>query len=296
MPWAHDSSNNSCCGWGYSYWNCNWHSTTVVYHGGSYYGNAAWHGGYYGSTATQYHAGYNSSTGTYARGVTASNGYGTAARAKRTTRLPELMRAVPPPRTLTAALAPRKRTTHGRGPMAPLRKAPTPTGVGGVRPSRRTATQRIASIKQHLKAPQDRCKHPTAAKLLAPAVSTPTVPPWARPPMATNMRPRTVTQYKNTGTGWQTNKSGSWNDVQKPTNSGSWGGASGTNSAASKGWGGQEKSSSSAFSGRAAGDSRSGKFSGLGRAVGGGGGWGGRSGGGGSEDELHKQDVIRQAV
>ena len=27
-------SHNSCCGWGYSSWNCNWHSTTVVYHGG----------------------------------------------------------------------------------------------------------------------------------------------------------------------------------------------------------------------------------------------------------------------
>jgi hypothetical protein len=79
--------NNSCCGWGWSSWNCNWHSTTVVYRGGSYYGNAAWHGGYYGSSATRYgpngvaHAanGYNPSTGTYARGASASNGYGSAA-------------------------------------------------------------------------------------------------------------------------------------------------------------------------------------------------------------------------
>ncbi len=79
--------NNSCCGWGYSSWNCNWHSTTVVYRGGSYYGNAAWHGGYYGSSATAYgpngvaHAGngYNPSTGTYARGASASNAYGSAA-------------------------------------------------------------------------------------------------------------------------------------------------------------------------------------------------------------------------
>ena len=36
-----------CCGWGYSSWNCGWHGTAVVYHGGTYYGNAAWHGGYY---------------------------------------------------------------------------------------------------------------------------------------------------------------------------------------------------------------------------------------------------------
>ena len=79
-------NNNGCCGWGYSSWNCNWHSTTVVYRGGSYYGNAAWHGGYYGSSATAYGPngvarasnGYNPSTGTYARGGTVSNGYGSA--------------------------------------------------------------------------------------------------------------------------------------------------------------------------------------------------------------------------
>src|SRR5580693_8178110 len=71
--------------WGYSSWNCGWHgSTTVVYHGGAYYGNSAWHGGYYGSSASAYgpngsataSRGYNPSTGTYARGGTASNGYG----------------------------------------------------------------------------------------------------------------------------------------------------------------------------------------------------------------------------
>ncbi|MGA8727509.1 MAG: DUF3300 domain-containing protein [Terracidiphilus sp.] len=36
-----------CCSWGYSSWNCGWHGTAVVYHGGAYYGNSAWHGGYY---------------------------------------------------------------------------------------------------------------------------------------------------------------------------------------------------------------------------------------------------------
>jgi hypothetical protein len=78
--------------WGYSSWNCGWHgSTTVVYHGGAYYGNNAWHGGYYGSSASAYngyggsaHAsnGYNPSTGTYARGGTVSNGYGSASAAQ----------------------------------------------------------------------------------------------------------------------------------------------------------------------------------------------------------------------
>jgi len=70
--------------WGYSYWNCNWHSTTVVYRGGAYYGNAAWHGGYYGSSrsvygvngAARYGAGYNPSTGTYARGASVATPYG----------------------------------------------------------------------------------------------------------------------------------------------------------------------------------------------------------------------------
>jgi Protein of unknown function (DUF3300) len=77
--------NNSCCGWGYSYWNCNWHGGTVVYHSNVYYGNAAWHGGFYGSTATAYgpygaaRAGraYNQSTGTYARGAAVATPYGT---------------------------------------------------------------------------------------------------------------------------------------------------------------------------------------------------------------------------
>jgi hypothetical protein len=77
--------SSNCCAWGYSSWNCGWHgTTTVVYHGGAYYGNNAWHGGYYGSSgsaygpngAAHYSSGYNPSTGTYARGATVSNGYG----------------------------------------------------------------------------------------------------------------------------------------------------------------------------------------------------------------------------
>ena len=39
--------SHGCCSWGYSSWNCGWHGTAVVYHGGAYYGNSAWHGGYY---------------------------------------------------------------------------------------------------------------------------------------------------------------------------------------------------------------------------------------------------------
>lgn len=53
-------SGGGCCSWGYSSWNCGWHGTAVVYHGGAYYGNSAWHGGYYnGGYHNSY--GYNNS-------------------------------------------------------------------------------------------------------------------------------------------------------------------------------------------------------------------------------------------
>jgi Protein of unknown function (DUF3300) len=70
--------------WGYSSWNCNWHSSTVVYRSSVYYGNSAWHGGVYGSSVSAYgpygaaRAGtaYNSNTGTYARGAQTVTPYG----------------------------------------------------------------------------------------------------------------------------------------------------------------------------------------------------------------------------
>ena len=73
--------------WGYSYWNCNWHGGTVVYHSSGYYGNSAWHGGFYGSSTSAYgpygsahaSAGYNPSTGTYARGASTQTAYGSQA-------------------------------------------------------------------------------------------------------------------------------------------------------------------------------------------------------------------------
>ena len=82
--------NNSCCGWGYSYWNCNWHGGAVVYRSNAYYGNNAWHGGYYGSCATAYGPygaarvgnAYNPSTGTYARGASVATPYGTRSAAE----------------------------------------------------------------------------------------------------------------------------------------------------------------------------------------------------------------------
>ncbi len=46
--------SNSCCGWGYSYWNCNWQGGAVVYGSTAYHGNNAWHGGVYGSGVAAY--------------------------------------------------------------------------------------------------------------------------------------------------------------------------------------------------------------------------------------------------
>jgi uncharacterized membrane protein YgcG len=82
--------SGGCCSWGYSSWNCGWHGTAVVYHGGAYYGNSAWHGGYYnggyhpsyGYNSGYAHPGgyntYNSATNTYTHngynGQTASRG------------------------------------------------------------------------------------------------------------------------------------------------------------------------------------------------------------------------------
>ena len=140
--------NNSCCGWGYSSWNCNWHSTTVVYRGGSYYGNAAWHGGYYGSSATAY----------------GPNGIAHAA-----------ARLQPVNRDLRSWRFGDARLTEARPPARPTIRAPerlpppfrpqTPTGALEPRRSARTATRHIPSISRTRTGPQDLYKPQTAAGL-----------------------------------------------------------------------------------------------------------------------------------
>jgi uncharacterized membrane protein YgcG len=60
--------SGGCCGWGYSSWNCGWHGTAVIYHGGGYYGNSAWHGGYYNGgyhNTYGYNNAYNHSGNSY---------------------------------------------------------------------------------------------------------------------------------------------------------------------------------------------------------------------------------------
>jgi len=68
--------SGGCCSWGYSSWNCGWHGTAVVYHGGGYYGNAAWHGGYY-------NGGYHNSYG-YNNNYHYGNNYNSSYRAGNT--------------------------------------------------------------------------------------------------------------------------------------------------------------------------------------------------------------------
>ena len=60
--------SGGCCGWGYSSWNCGWHGTAVIYHGGGYYCNSAWHGGYYNGgyhNSYGYNNAYNHSGNNY---------------------------------------------------------------------------------------------------------------------------------------------------------------------------------------------------------------------------------------
>ena len=140
--------NNSCCGWGYSYWNCNWHGGTVVYHSNVYYGNTAWHGGYYGSSATRLglrtirppelmHEAHPSQPPT-AREVPV----------KPTTQTPALMREVHQLQVLSEARQRLRRTTQEPEPMAPRVKPPTPMATTEVRLSQRTARPPTRSIKQ----------------------------------------------------------------------------------------------------------------------------------------------------
>jgi hypothetical protein len=52
------NNNNYCCGWGWSSWNTNWHSHTVIYQRNVYRGNPYWRGG--GGHYPGYRPGYPS--------------------------------------------------------------------------------------------------------------------------------------------------------------------------------------------------------------------------------------------
>jgi Protein of unknown function (DUF3300) len=236
--------SNSCCGWGYSSWNCGWHgSTTVVYHGGAYYGNSAWHGGYYGSSASAYGAygsahasnGYNPSTGTYARGGTVSNGYGSVSAGQAYN-----------PRTGASASTVQGSNAYGSYGASTASKNGTTVDSQHQTNANGTTAQAHSSNGGSAYAASGKYGNSAAVGQTANGNKYATANGKA---------------YSNTGSGWS----------QK-------GGSSGNTSAASKGWGGQEKSGgSSAFGGSGGGGWGSRAASARGSASrGGGGGWGGR--------------------
>jgi uncharacterized protein DUF3300 len=252
-------ASNSCCGWGYSSWNCNWHNTTVVYRGGPYYGNPAWQGGKvpmpYGSGrsvygpngAAHYGTGYNPSTGTYARGATVSNGYGS-----------QSVGQAYNPKTGAHGQTQQGSNANGSWGSSTVSK----NGNTAYTQHQTTSQGTIGSVQTSngAKAVGGTGKYNSAAVGQA----------------ANGNKYATANGnvYSNTGSGWSGNsnstpKSGS-SYSGNPQNSGSsnysgnaqkssgsnYSGqsASGSKSAASSGWGGQEKSSgSSAFSGAGGG-------------------------------------------
>jgi hypothetical protein len=206
--------------WGYSSWNCGWHGTTaVVYHGGAYYGNAAWHGGYYGSSATAYGAygsasaarGYNPSTGTYARGASTSTAYGTQ----------KVGQAYNPS---TGAYGATHQASNAYGSYGS--SVYSKNGQTAYSQHQTTANGSVGSVQTSNggKAVAGTGKYNSAS-----AGETANGNKYAT---------ANGNAYKDTGSGWEKNSGSGWNSVQKPS-------SSSYSSAESHGWGGQEKSGGS---------------------------------------------------
>jgi Protein of unknown function (DUF3300) len=242
--------NNSCCGWGYSYWNCNWHSSTVVYRSNVYYGNAAWHGGYYGSSATAYGPygaarvgnAYNPSTGTYARGAATATPYGT-----------QRVGQAYNPNTGAYAATHQASNAYGSYGSSVVSK----NGNTAYTQHQTTAQGSVGTIQTSAGG-----KGVAASGAYGNAAAGQTA-------SGNKYAAANGNVYKNTGSGW--------NQTQgTPKSPSSY---SGANSAAARGYGGQEKSSgASAFGGGGGGGGwQSRQASARGSASrGGGGGWGGR--------------------
>jgi Protein of unknown function (DUF3300) len=258
-------ASSHCCGWGYSYWNCNWHSTTVVYHGGSYYGNAAWHGGYYGTGGVaHYGTSYNSATGTYARGASVSNGYGTA----------KAGQAYNPS---TGTYARGGSVSNAYGTQGAAQAYNPRTGAYGATEQGSNANGSWGSSTVSKNGNTAYSQHQTTAQGTTGSVQTSNGGKAAGASGKYNSAAVAQTAngnkyasangnvYSNTGSGWKGNS----NNTPKS-------GSTYSSDAAAKGWGQQEKSSgSSAFSSGGGGwQSRSASARGS-ASRGGGGGWGG---------------------
>ena len=241
--------NNSCCGWGYSYWNCNWHGGTVVYHSSGYYGNSAWHGGYYGSSASAYgpygsahaSAGYNPSTGTYARGASASNAYGSQAVGQAYN-----------PNTGAYAATHQASNAYGSYGSSVVSK----NGNTAYTQHQTTAAGSVGTVQTS-----------AGGKGVAATGAYGNSGGMAQTANGNKYAAANGNVYKNTGSGW--------NQTQgTPHNTSNY---SGANSAASHGYGGQERSSgSSAFGGGGGSGWQSRQESARGSASRGGGGGGRR--------------------
>jgi len=273
--------SSSCCGWGYSSWNCGWHSTTVVYRGGSYYGNSAWHGGYYGSNGyggvSHYGTSYNPSTGTYAKGGTVSNGYGSASAARSYN-----------PSTGTYARGASASNAYGSASAAQAYNPKTGASASTVQGSNANGSWGSSTASKNGNTAYS--QHQTTSQGTTGSVQT-SNGGSAYGASGKNGNSAAVGQtasgdkyatangntYKNTGSGW------SGNSNNTPKSGSSYSGQNASANSAAKGWGGQEKSSgSSAFGGAGGGGWQSKSASARGSSsTGGGGGWGGRSGGGG---------------
>jgi hypothetical protein len=223
------SNNNGCCGWGYSYWNCNWHGGAVLYRSNAYYGNNAWHGGYYGSTATVYGpygaarvgTTYNPSTGTYARGASTVTTYGT-----------QKVGQAYNPNTGAYGATHQASNAYGNYGSSVVSK----NGQTAYTQHQTTAQGSVGTVQT---SSGGKGVAATGAYGSAAAGQTASGNKYA----AANGN-----VYKNTGSGWQQTQGGNSNYSQKSSGS-SYSGASATNSAASRGYGQQQKiSGSSAFS------------------------------------------------
>jgi hypothetical protein len=268
-------SNNNCCGWSYSSWNCNWHGGAVVYRSNVYYGNSAWHGGYYGSRATLYGpngaarvgTAYNPSTGTYARGATVATPYGTRSAGQAYN-----------PSTGTYARGASASNAYGSQAVG---QAYNPnTGAYGATRQGSNANGNYGSSVVSKNGQTAYTQHQTTAQ---GSVGTVQTSGGGKGIAATGANGNVAAgqtangnkyaaangnAYKNTGNGWQQTQG-------TPKSSSSY---SGSNSAAARGWGQAENSGrSSAFSGGGGGGWQSREASARGSASrGGGGGWGGR--------------------
>ncbi len=239
-------SNNS---WGYSYWNCNWHGGTVVYHSTGYYGNSAWHGGYYGSSASAYGpygsahaaAGYNPSTGTYARGASTSTAYGT-----------QKVGQAYNPNTGAYAATHQASNAYGNYGSSVVSK----NGNTAYTQHQTTAQGSVGTVQ-------------TSAGGKGAAASGAYGNNVAAGEAANGNKYAAANGnvYKNTGSGWNQTQGTSHNTSSY----------SGANSAAARGYGGEERSGGSSAFGGGGGGWQSREASARGAASrGGGGGWGGR--------------------